>query len=292
MSDGASTAQLRPVGTPAQRDKRKARPSLYKKPPSRARRFWRHPNTIRTTSVVIFLLIWEFYGRRTSPIFLSYPTAIAKAFVNEVSDGSLGSALEQSLTGFGIGFSIAVVAGVLFGLGIGRYRIAYYALDPFITALYNTTAVALIPLIQLWFGFGLTAKIVIVAESCFFPVVYNTSTGVSDVSKDMIDVVRAYGASPRQVTMKVVLPSAIPFIMAGIRLSVGRGIVGIVVAEFFTALSGLGGLIVQYSNNFETNKLFVPVIVLVGLGITLTELAKWLERKIAPWKATQTAGRN
>jgi ABC-type nitrate/sulfonate/bicarbonate transport system permease component len=290
MSDRAGTAELRQAqaAPPRRRPTRVADAGQA----SWLSHMWRRPNVIRGTSVVIFLIAWEIYGRHTSPIFLSYPSAIVRAFGSEIASGDLGTALRQSLTGFAIGFGIAVVSGIVVGLAIGRYRYVYYALDPFITALYNTTAVALIPLIQLWFGFGLLAKVVIVTESCFFPVVYNTSAGVADVSKDMIDVVRSYGATPRQITMKVVLPSAIPFIMTGIRLSVGRGIVGIVVAEFFTALSGLGGLIVQYSNNFETAKLFVPVIILVGLGITLTELAKWLERRIAPWKATQTARRN
>jgi NitT/TauT family transport system permease protein len=240
---------------------------------------------------VIFLTAWEIYGRHTSPIFLSYPTAIVAAFGEEITSGDLPAALRQSLTGFIIGFAIAVGSGIIVGLAIGRFRTVYYALDPFITALYNTTSVALIPLIQLWFGFGLLAKIVIVTETCFFPIVYNTSAGVSDVSKDMVDVVRSYGATPHQVTMKVVLPSSIPFVMAGIRLAVGRGIVGIVVAEFFTAIRGLGGLIVQYSSQFEGAKLFVPVIILVGLGLTLTNAAKWLERRIAPWKVTHTAVR-
>ena len=254
------------------------------------RRFWRRPWAIRGTSIAVFLAAWELYGRHTSPIFLSYPTAILQAGWQMINSGVLGKALGQSMVGFVIGFGISVVGGVILGVLIGRYRVVYYAADPFVTALYNTTAVALIPLIQLWFGFGLNAKIVIVVLSALFPVLYNTSAGVTNVSRDMVDVVRAYGANDHQITLKVVVPSAIPFIMTGIRLSVGRGIVGIVVAEFFTAITGLGGLIVQYSNNFETAKLFVPVLVLVGLGITLTELAKWLEKKIAPWKVTASDG--
>jgi ABC-type nitrate/sulfonate/bicarbonate transport system permease component len=254
------------------------------------RRFWRRPWSIRGTSILVFLVAWEIYGRHTSPIFLSYPTAIARAGWQMTASGVLGRALGQSMGGFVIGWGVSVIGGVVLGILIGRYRVVYYAADPFVTALYNTTAVALIPLIQLWFGFGLTAKVVIVIMSALFPVLYNTSAGVTNVSKAMVDVVRAYGATDHQITLKVVVPSAVPFIMTGIRLSVGRGIVGIVVAEFFTAITGLGGLIVQYSNNFETAKLFVPVLVLVGLGITLTELAKWAEKKIAPWNVTASDG--
>lgn len=252
--------------------------------------FWlRHPNSIRLTSIAVFLIAWQLYARQQEPIFLATPTAVAEAFWELLRNGELWLAIHQSLTGFAIGFAISVVGGVFLGILIGRSRIFYYAADPFITALYNTTSVALIPLIMLWFGLGLQAKIVIVILAALFPVLYNTSAGVSDVSKDLTDVVKAYGGSNRDVTLKVVLPNAVPFIMSGIRLAVGQAVVAIVVAEFFTALSGLGGLIVRFSTTFQTDMLFVPVFVLIALGITLTELAKYVERKIAPWKVTQTA---
>jgi ABC-type nitrate/sulfonate/bicarbonate transport system permease component len=252
--------------------------------------FWlRHPNSIRVTSVAVFLIAWQIYGSHQDPIFLPTPTAVAKAFWELSTNGDLLTAMRQSLTGFVIGFSISVVGGIVLGVLIGRSRVFYYAADPFVTALYNTTSVALIPLIMLWFGLGIEAKIVIVVLSALFPVLYNTSAGVSDVSKELTDVVRAYGGTNRDVTLKVVLPNAVPFIMSGVRLAVGQAVVAIVVAEFFTALSGLGGMIVRFSNSFQTDMLFVPVLVLIMLGIFLTELAKYIERKIAPWKVTQTA---
>lgn len=252
----------------------------------------RHPNLIRVTSVAVFLVAWQIYGSQQDPIFLPTPTAVAQAFWELTTNGELFLALRQSLTGFVVGFSISVVGGIALGILIGRSRVFYYAADPFVTALYNTTSVAMIPLIMLWFGLGLEAKIVIVVLSALFPVLYNTSAGVSDVSKELTDVVRAYGGTNKDVTLKVVLPNAVPFIMSGIRLAVGQGVVAIVVAEFFTALSGLGGMIVRFSNSFQTDMLFVPVITLIMLGILLTELAKYVERRIAPWKVTQTARRH
>jgi ABC-type nitrate/sulfonate/bicarbonate transport system permease component len=248
-----------------------------------------HPNVIRVTAVGLFLLGWELYGRSLNPIFLSWPSAVALAFVELVKSGELLAALLKSLQGWAAGFSLAVVVGITVGILMGRYRTVYYALDPFITALYATPGVALIPLIMLWFGLGLTAKIVIIFEACFFPIVINTYAGVQNVSRVSVDIVRAYGANDRQVLTKVVLPSALPFVMAGIRLAVGRGVIGMVVAEFFTALSGLGSLIIIYQNAFATAKLFVPVITLSVLGVTLTALARLLERKLAPWKETERA---
>jgi NitT/TauT family transport system permease protein len=250
-------------------------------------RLGEHPNLIRGVAVGLFLIAWELYGRSLNPIFLSYPVAIAGAFVELVQSGELLAALLKSLQGLVIGYSLAVVVGVGLGVLMGRYRSAYHVFDPFITALYATPGVALIPLIMLWFGLGLTAKIVIIFETCFFPIVINTYSGVRNVSRGTVDVVRAYGANDRQILTKVVLPSALPFVMAGIRLAVGRGIIGMVVAEFFTALSGLGSLIIVFSNSFATAKLFVPVITLAVLGLVLTGLARLLERRLAPWKETE-----
>ena len=172
---------------------------------------------------------------------------------------------------------------------MGRYRTLYYALDPFLIALYATPGVALIPLIMLWLGLGLPAKVVIIFEACFFPIVINTFAGVRNVSRANVDVARAYGASERQVLRLVLLPSSLPFIMAGIRLAVGRGVIGMVVAEFFTSLSGLGSLIIIFENAFATAKLFVPVITLSLLGVSLTTLAQILERRLAPWKESERA---
>jgi NitT/TauT family transport system permease protein len=259
--------------------------------PPRERGSWlgRHPAVIRLVTAGAFLLAWELYGRSLNPIFLSYPTAVAGAFVELLANGQLVNATVQSMSALALGFSVSIVAGITVGLLMGRFRTVYHALDPFVTALYNTPSVALIPLIQLWFGLGLQAKVVIVILSAFFPIVINTFAGVRNTSRSMVDVVRAFGASERQVMTKVVLPAAVPFIMAGMRLAVGRAVIGIVVAEFFTALSGLGGLIIVFSNSFATAKLFVPVITLVVLGLTLTAAARALEARFATWKETERA---
>jgi ABC-type nitrate/sulfonate/bicarbonate transport system permease component len=248
-----------------------------------------YPIILRSAAVFLFLLGWELYGRSLNPIFLSSPTAVAAASVELVRSGELAAALIKSLEGLAIGFSLAVVAGIVLGILMGRFKSVFHVCDPFITIFYATPTVALIPLIMLWFGLGLEAKIVIIFEGCFFPLVINTHAGVRNVSRTTTDVVRAYGASDRQVMTKVVLPSSLPFVMAGIRLAVGRGVIGMVVAEFFTALSGLCSMIIVYSNSFATAKLFVPVITIALLGLGLTTLAKYLERRMAPWKETERA---
>jgi ABC-type nitrate/sulfonate/bicarbonate transport system permease component len=249
----------------------------------------RHPSVIRVASVLVVLVAWELYGRALNPVFLSYPIAIARALVELIRSGELLQATLQTLRSLVIGFAIALVVGIGIGFLMGRYRLVSLTLDPFVTALYNTPSVALIPLIQLWFGLGVTAKIIIVSMSAFFPIVINTFAGVHNTSQGLVDVVRAYGATARQISTKVVLPNSVPFIMAGVRLAVGRAVIGVVTAEFFTAISGLGGLVIVFSNAFATAKLFVPVLTLIALGLCLTSLAKWAERRLTPWKESERA---
>jgi ABC-type nitrate/sulfonate/bicarbonate transport system permease component len=251
----------------------------------------RYPSVIRVASVLVVLVAWELYGRALNPVFLSYPVAIARALVELIQTGELLQATLQTLRSLVAGFSVALVVGIGVGFLMGRYRLVSLTLDPFVTALYNTPSVALIPLIQLWFGLGTTAKIIIVSMSAFFPIVINTYAGVHNTSQGLVDVVRAYGATARQVSTKVVLPNSVPFIMAGVRLAVGRAVIGVVTAEFFTAISGLGGLVIIFSNSFATAKLFVPVLTLVALGLCLTSLAKWAERRMTPWKESERAAR-
>jgi ABC-type nitrate/sulfonate/bicarbonate transport system permease component len=244
---------------------------------------------VRGLSIGLFLVAWEIYGRSLNPIFLSYPTAIVAAAYELISTGQLQLALIQSLTSLIGGFGIAIVVGIGVGLLMGLYRTVELALDPFVIALYNTPTVAIVPLIQLWLGFDTEAKVVVVFLSAVFPIIINTHAGVRDTSQASVDVARAFGANDRQVMSKVVVPNAVPFIAAGLRLAVGRAVVGVTVAEFFMVLNGLGGLIILFSNTFATAKLYVPTLTLVALGFLFTEAARRLERHFASWKETERA---
>jgi NitT/TauT family transport system permease protein len=172
---------------------------------------------------------------------------------------------------------------------MGRFRLVEYILEPYVTALYSTPSIALIPLFILWFGVGVTAKITIIFFLSVFIVIINTYTGVKNLSQSIVDVGAAFGANQRQIFWFIILPAALPFIMTGLRLAVGRGILAMIVAEFFTSISGLGGMIVKYGNFFQTAKMFVPIIVVSLLGVIAVELLKRIEAKLAPWKETERA---
>jgi NitT/TauT family transport system permease protein len=248
-----------------------------------------HLSIVRWASVVFFLGLWEIFGRRVNPLFLSYPSAIGQAFLKVVVTAEFQRAALSSLEVFAIGLSGALVLGIFIGLLMGRYRLAEYLLDPYVYALDATPRVALIPVLLLWFGLGASSKIAIVFLSGLFPVLMNTFSGVRTVSAQLVEVGRAYGAGERKLFTKVILPAALPFIMAGVRLAVGRALIGIITAEMFTAVTGMGALLVRYSSALATDKFFVPVILLALLGVILSNAVEKLQKRLAPWKETERA---
>jgi NitT/TauT family transport system permease protein len=251
--------------------------------PSRAKsNIW----MIRLASMVTVIGAWEFVGRRTSPLFLSYPTAVVKAGATMIGTGELLGALASSLQTLVIGFLIAATLGIVMGLLIGRYRVVDAATDWLINALYATPLVAVIPLVILWLGLGDLTKLFIVTILAVFPVLINTAAGVRNVPQSLIDVSTAFAANERQVFVKIILPSVVPYMMTGLRLGIGRAIIGMVVAEFFTAITGLGALIVKYGNRYDTASMFVPILTLMMLGILLTSLVRRAEEHFAPWRMT------
>jgi NitT/TauT family transport system permease protein len=239
---------------------------------------------IRLASIATVIGAWEFVGRRTSPLFLSYPTAVLKSAATMIVSGELLGALASSLQTVVIGFVTASIVGIVLGLLIGRYKVVDAATDWLINALYATPLVAVIPLVILWLGLGDLAKLFVVSILTVFPVLINTAAGVRNVPRALIDVSTAFAANERQVFLKIILPSAVPYMMTGLRLGIGRAIIGMVVSEFFTAITGLGALIVKYGNRYDTASMFVPILVLMLLGILLTSMVRRAEAHFAPWR--------
>jgi NitT/TauT family transport system permease protein len=239
---------------------------------------------VRILSFIVVISLWEYFGRRINPILFTYPSAVAQAFVSLVASGELQSYMTSSLLVLTYASILAIVVGVLLGVVMGRYSIVEWAADIYISALYSTPMVAVVPLIVLWFGFKIPAKVVIVFSFMVFPVLLNTFEGVKNVDRNLLEVARSFCSSESQLWRHLIIPSAIPFIIAGVRLAIGRGLVGMIVAEFYTSVTGLGYMIVRYANALETDKLFVPIVVVMLLGVGLMSLAKWIEQRIAPWR--------
>src|SRR3954468_419303 len=239
-------------------------------------------SAITLVSVATLLGLWEFFGRDINPVFGSFPSAIALAFVELVRSGQLGAALYESLRPFVVGYGLAILAGVPLGLVIGRYRVLEAALGIYVTAGYAMPLVALVPLLILWLGLGFAVKAAIVFLMSVFPICINTWLGVRSVPKSLIEVGKSFVAPKATILRRIVFPATLPYIMVGIRLAVGRAVVAMVIAEFFTTISGLGSIIINSANNFDTATMFVPIIVLMVLAIGLTGLVGLIEQRVAP----------
>jgi len=258
--------------------------------PALGRRFRRRPISparrwaLRIASVAAILIAWQLYGGSINPILLSDPSSVAVAFVDMVKDGSLGHALASSLAVLGLGFLFGAAAGVLIGLAAGRSDMVSALIDLPVSALYAVPAVALVPVIVLWFGFAVTAKTVVVFLFVIFPVLINTTRGVREVDPELLEVARSFCSSERRMWFDLILPSALPFIVTGLRLAIGRALIGVIIAEYYTSLSGLGDLITTNASNFQTARMFVPIVVIALLGVVFTALLELAERRLVPWR--------
>jgi sulfonate transport system permease protein len=240
---------------------------------------------IRLVSLAIALALWQVVGSGIDPILFTTPSAVAVAAVEMIGSGELWTYLWPSLVVLAIGLSLAAVAGAGIGLLLARYWILDIGLSVYITFLYSIPSVALVPLIVLWAGFETKAKVIILFLFAFFPMVINTYQGVKSVDPKLIEVGRAFRCSEYQLWTNIVLPAALPFIVTGLRLAVGRGLIGMVLADLYTAISGIGYLIVRTASTYQVDKMFVPIVTLGLLGVSLTALLRVAEKYVAPWTA-------
>jgi NitT/TauT family transport system permease protein len=242
-------------------------------------------------SVLAGLVVWEGLYRlfHVSPLILAPPSAVAAEFVKLAQTGTLTTDISVSAKQFFLGYTVSslVAAGLGLLLGINdRFR---YIANPWVQALYATPTVSLAPLFIIWLGFGLLSKAMIVGLLVFFPVLINTSEGVRSLDAHFIDVAQAFGTSRSEFFWKVVLPATQPHIFTGLRLAVARGIIGLVVGDLFGSNQGLGYLILNASQLFNTPMLFVGTVILAVAGVLLTGLLSVAERAISPWtRVTRT----
>jgi len=238
-------------------------------------------------ALISVLVIWELLPMLglVKPIFTSSPSRIVSAALWLFAHG-LWYDLWISGTEFGLGMSLAVLIGVPFGIALGWYRRLYAVFDLFISALNATPRVALLPILILWLGIGIESKIAIIFLGAIFPILINVITGITMLDQTLLRCARAFGASDRQIFLTLAVPGSIPFIIAGLRLAVGRGLIGVVVGELVASTAGIGHMMSIAGATFQTDKVFVGVILLAGSGVFLTELLKRLERRVARWRVS------
>jgi len=243
-----------------------------------------------SASVLGLILVWELmltFLIPLNPFFFTKPSLIAVAFKEQVIYGALWGDLAVSSKAFLWGFSFAVLLGIPLGAFMGWRRRAGYTLDPFFTALYASPLVALAPLIIVVFGVGLLAKSVLVFALSVFPFIFNTFAGVRSTDPLLINVVRSFGGGEKDLYFKVIFPTTLPYIIAGARIALGRGLVGIIVGEFYAASEGIGFAISRFGDTYRLPEMFAGIFVLMIAAVVLTEGMRKLEVVLAPWRTTE-----
>ncbi|MBI2756066.1 MAG: ABC transporter permease [Chloroflexi bacterium] len=242
--------------------------------------------TLGVLGFVSVLAFWELTVQVgwMKRVFLSSPTAIYTAFLNEARAGTLWTNISVSLLEFLLGFFIAAVVGVTIGLIGGWFRRANYILDPWLSALYATPDIALVPLIILVLGIDLQAKVFVVFLTSLFSVAVNTLIGVQSIDIRMLEVARSFGASHLRVFRTVILPGTVPFMLSGLRLASGRALVGVVLAELLAANAGLGFMINLAGSTLNTARMMVGVLLLGFFGVLLGEGLRRVEQHFEVWR--------
>ncbi len=254
---------------------------------SLALRWYRaHMSTVRgLLSLVIVGLVWEIAGRSGRwPLILAPISDIWGKFLQLAAAGELQRHVLVSLNEFFVGFAIAAVLGILLGIAMASSDAIKDFVDPWVSAVYATPTVALAPLFIFMFGIDAPSKMAVVFLLAIFPVVINTATGIRSTEQVYIEAARSFSASRGQIFTKVLIPSALPFIVAGLRLGIGRGLVGVVVGEFIGARAGLGYLIFKSSQAFQIDAMWVGVFLLAGTGVVAVIVLQKVERRMAPWR--------
>ena len=242
-------------------------------------------------SVLAFLGIWQIVGGRINPILLATPSAVAQAFVDINREGLLWPAFGRAMEVLGLGLGIAGAAGIALGVLMGRSETAYRVFSPYVAFFQATPLIALTPLVVIWFGIGFESEVAVTVLLAVWSVIINTSEGVRNTPTELLDMARVYHANEVSVIRRVVLPHSIPYIFAGMRIALGKGMIGVIIAEMDVSLKGLGGLVEDFGNAFQTARLLAAIITSSCVGVVGTIVLELVRRRIAPWAGNSSHAR-
>lgn len=259
-------------------------------PPDREQRtLWRPDIYFPIIAGAVFLTVWEVVGRAVNPILFAPPSRVAGEFWDMLISGRLLEALLTTMNALTVGYLLSVVVGLVMGVILGRWKLVARVLEPYIDAVYATPRVVIVPLVILWFGVGYVGRVFIIWLGTVIPIILNTAIGVRNARQDLIEVARSFGANERELARHVVLPGSVPYIVAGLRIAAGRALVGVIVAEIFLDLTGLGGIIQLEAQYFRTARMLVALLVIGALGTLLIGGLGVIERRFSSWRETPTA---
>jgi ABC-type nitrate/sulfonate/bicarbonate transport system permease component len=243
-------------------------------------------SAISTASVIVVLAAWQLCASQgvVDQKLTSSPWGVVQAARFLIDSGQLGPEVASSAKLFGVGLGLAIVIGALGGVLIGWWRLVAAVFEPWIAILYAMPLIALLPLILVWFGIGFTAEVVMVVLISVFPVLVSVMTGTRNVDQQLVRLARSFCGSELAIIRTVLLPSLIPYFVAGVRLAIGSALVGVVVSEYFLGNGGIGGLIVTAGENLQSGEVFVGITILALSAIVMTGLLRRAERRFSQWR--------
>jgi len=246
--------------------------------------FWAEKNTLRVASIMVLLIGWQLAGMSTEDYVLPTPLEVFASWWRLTMSGELLTAAGSSAFVFVLGFAAALILGLPLGIATGVSRPLGYFFDTYITIFWSTPSIALLPLLVVWFGLTLETKLILVFLSAFWPLVINTQVGIQNVDKSYVEVATAFGARRSEILRHVLFPAAVPYLVAGVRIAVGRAIIGVIVAELYTSVTGLGARMTYYSNFFQVANYFAALLMFVAFSVITTEAVRVIEHRFSRWR--------
>lgn len=239
---------------------------------------------INLLSVISLAAVWEIAGRLMDSVLMPPLSKIGAAWWKLFASGKLISNLGASLWTLAAGFFLAVIIGILIGLLMGRFRAVEHFLDLYVNSLMSAPTTAFVPVLIMWLGLGVQSRIAVVFLFAVFVIIINTMTGVKQVDRVLLEMAQSFGAKEHEVFRKVILPAAMPAIMAGVRLGMGRAVKGMVTAEMLLTLTGIGAMIMQYGSAFATDALFAVILTILIVAMVAMKLVQIIDQRLTGWK--------
>jgi NitT/TauT family transport system permease protein len=254
-------------------------------PAAPAQRAFRLPETFwpRFIVGVALVLLWEFVVRWLAPPYVAKPSTVVMAIPRVIVDPAFQKATGETMLAVAQGLTIAMVVGVVFGLFLGRSRLFERSVGHYVNGFFAMPMVVVLPLFSLWFGYSSGARIATIIFAAIFAITMNVADGARSVPREYLEVAKSYRANRLSVLLGIVLPSSMPYLLAGFRLAAGRALIGAVIAEFFLSIGGLGYYILYNSRSYKHSEAFVGVVLLAAFGVCFELLVFWVTKRFMPW---------
>ena len=237
----------------------------------------------RLVTGIALLLVWEFVVRALAPAYVAKPSTVVMAIPRVITDPAFLKATGATLTAVAEGLAVALVFGTIIGLLIGRSTAFDRAVRHYVNGFYAMPMIIVLPLFSLWFGYSSATRIATIIFAAIFSIIVNVADGARSVPREYMEVARSFRSNRVSMLIGIVLPSSMPYLLAGFRLAAGRALIGAVVAEFFISIGGLGYYILYNSRSYHHNEAFVGVLLLAAFGVAFELLVNWSTRRFMPW---------